>query len=310
MRRWSASAPRCGTLPPEAPRAARVTAGPTDRVSVVTVAHESAGALPGFLAALPPGLRLVLVDNASADGGAALAETAGAEVIRSPVNLGFGAGCNRGLAAVRSEFALLLNPDARLSEDALARLVEAADRFPDAAILAPVILGPGGARVRSWDAAQPRRRRLPRKRQGEPWPEGPLCAEFLSGACLLLRMSTGLRFDEGFFLYFEDDDLCAAARAAGHGLVLVPAASVLHEGGRSSAPSAAIEALKARHMAWSRLHYMAKWAGPRAARHEALRQVRRLAGKVVGHGLTLRRAKLRGDVAGLRGTIAWLRGRR
>ena len=287
-----------------------MTAGPIDRVSVVTVAHESAGALPGFLAALPAGLRLVLVDNASTDGAAALAEAAGAEVIRSASNLGFGAGCNRGLAAVRSEFALLLNPDARLSDGALALLVEAADRFPEAAILAPAILAPGGARVRSWDAGQVRRRRLPRRRDAEPWPEGPLCAEFLSGACLLLRMSAGLRFDEDFFLYFEDDDLCAAARAAGHGLVLIPAAAVLHEGGRSSTPSPAIEALKARHMAWSRLRFMAKWDGPAAARREAMRQVRRLAGKILGHGLTLRRAKLRGDVAGLRGAIAWLRGRR
>lgn len=279
------------------------------RVTAITVAHESASALTGFLAALPAGLRLVLVDNASTDGGALLARAAGAEVIRSETNRGFGAGCNLGLDAVTTEFALLVNPDARLSAEAVATLVAAAEAWPDAAILAPAIRDRGGERVRSWDAGQARRRRMPRRRAEEPWPEGPLCAEFLSGACLLLRVSAGLRFDEGFFLYFEDDDLCASARAAGHGLVLVPAAEVLHEGGRSSAPSAGIDRLKARHMAWSRLRFLAKREGEAEARREGLRQVRRLLGKTLGHALSGQAAKLRRDIAALAGTIAWLRGR-
>lgn len=282
--------------------------GSIARVTAVTVAHESASALTGFLQALPAGLRLVVVDNASTDGGAALARAAGAEVIRSEANRGFGAGCNLGLDAVATEFALLANPDARLTAEAVAALVDAADAWPDAAILAPMILGAGGRRVRSWDAGQARRRRLPRRRGDEPWPEGPLCAEFLSGACMLLRMSAGLRFDEAFFLFYEDDEICAAARAAGHGLVLVPAAQVLHEGGRSSAPSRAIDALKARHMAWSRLRFLAGREGEAAARREGLRQARRLAGKAVVHAITLQRAKLSRDAAALRGTLAWLRG--
>ncbi|MBP0464793.1 glycosyltransferase [Roseomonas sp. PWR1] len=286
-----------------------MTAAPLTRVTVVTVAHESATALAGFLAALPPGLGLVLVDNASTDGGAGLARAAGAEVIRSETNRGFGAGCNLGLDAVATEFALLANPDARLSAEAVATLVAAADAFPDAAILAPMIRDGAGGLVRSWDTGQARRRRMQRRPAGEPWPEGPLCAEFLSGACLLLRGSARLRFDEAFFLYFEDDDLCAAARAGGHGLVLLPAAEVLHEGGRSSAPSAAIDRLKARHMGWSRLHFLAKWEGEAEARREGLRQARRLLGKAAGHALTGQRAKLRRDVAALSGTIAWLRGR-
>ena len=283
--------------------------GPLGRVTAVSVAHESAAALAGFLQALPSGLRLVVVDNASTDGGAALARAAGAEVIRSEANRGFGAGCNLGLDAVATEFALLVNPDARLTVGAVAALVDAADAWPDAAILAPMILGPGGGPVRSWDAGQARRRRLPRRRDAEPWPAGPICAEFLSGACLLLRMSAGLRFDEAFFLFYEDDELCAAARAAGHGLVLVPGARVLHEGGRSSGPSRAIEALKARHMAWSRLHFLAKRDGEAEARREGLRQARRLASKAVGHALTLQRGKLGRNLAALRGTLAYLRGR-
>ena len=280
------------------------------RVCVVSIAYNSAAALRGMLASVPPGLGVIVVDNASADDSVAVAEAAGARVIRNGANLGFGAGCNIGMNAAETAFVLLANPDTRLDGKAIARLVAAADAFPDAAILAPMLCDETGARVRSWDVEQLHRRKLARKRDAEPWPEGPLCAEFLSGACLLLRASEGLRFDEAFFLFYEDDAICAAARAKGRALVLVPDAVMHHAGGGSSAPSQALSAFKARHMAWSRLHYMALMRGDLAARREAWARVWHHASKAFGHGLTLRFEKLRADMAGLGGTLAWLRGRR
>ena len=280
------------------------------RVCVVSVAYNSASALRGMLGSLPAGLAVIVVDNASRDDSAAVAEAAGARVIRNGANLGFGAGCNIGMAAAATEFVLLANPDTRLDGAAIARLVAAADAFPDAAILAPMLCDEAGARVRSWDVEQLHRRLLERKRDAEPWPEGPLCAEFLSGACLLLRASEGLRFDEAFFLFYEDDAICAAARAKGRALVLVPEAVMHHAGGGSSEPSRALSSFKARHMAWSRLHYMVLMRGDDAGKREAWARVRHHASKALGHGLTLQFDKLRADVAGLGGTVAWLRGKR
>jgi len=280
------------------------------RVCVVTVAYNSAAALRGMLEGVPPGLGVIVVDNASRDESAAVAEAAGARVIRNTANLGFGAGCNIGIDAAETEFVLLANPDTRLDAVAIAQLVAAADAFPDAAILGPTLCDEEGARVRSWDVEQLHRRKLSRKRGAEPWPEGPLCAEFLSGACMLLRASDGLRFDEAFFLFYEDDAICAAARAKGRALVLVPDAVVHHAGGDSSAPSQALSAFKARHLAWSRLHYMVLMRGAAAARREAWARVWHHASKTLGHGLTLRFGKLRADLAGLSGTLAWMRGRR
>jgi GT2 family glycosyltransferase len=280
------------------------------RVCVVTVAYNSAAALRGMLGSVPEGLAVIVVDNASGDVSAAVAEAAGARVIRNAANLGFGAGCNIGMAAAETEFVLLANPDTRLDAGAIARLVAAADAFPDAAILAPMLFDESGERVRSWDVEQLHRRLLSRKRGAEPWPEGPLSAEFLSGACMLLRASDGLRFDEDFFLFYEDDAICAAARAKGRSLVLVPDAMMHHAGGGSSVPSQALSAFKARHLAWSRLHYMVLMRGAAAARREAWARLWHHSGKAVGHGLTLRMEKLRADLAGLGGTLAWLRGKR
>jgi len=286
------------------------TSSALGRVCVVTVAYNSAAALRGLLGSVPEGVAVIVVDNASRDDSAAVAEAAGARVIRNAANLGFGMGCNIGMDAAETEFVLLANPDTRLDAGAIARLVAAADAFPDAAILAPMLCDENGERVRSWDVEQLHRRKLARKRGAEAWPEGPLCADFLSGACMLLRASDGLRFDEDFFLFYEDDAICAAARAKGRSLVLVPDAVMHHAGGGSSAPSRALSAFKARHMAWSRLHYMVLMQGSAAARREAWARVWHHSGKAVGHGLTLRLEKLRADIAGLGGTLAWLRGKR
>ena len=277
------------------------------RVTIVTVAYDSARVLGGFLESCPAVAAVIVVDNASRDASRSIAAEGGARVLQLPRNRGFGAGCNAGMAAAETEFVLLANPDSRLSAEAVHRLVAAADAFATAAILAPMIRDEDGSLVRSWDAAQARRRALPRRREAEPWPEGPLCAEFASGACMLLRARAGLRFDEALFLYYEDDDLCDAARTAGHAIVLVPDAVVTHAGGGSTTPSRALLRFKAHHMALSRLIHMAKRQGAAAARAEARARLRHHAGKALGHALTLRLAKLAGDLGGLSGTLAWMR---
>lgn len=282
---------------------------PLARVTVVTVTWCSAAQIGGFLAACPPAMPVILVDNASPDGTAALARAArpAALVLENAENLGFGTGCNQGLDRVGTEFALLANPDCRLDAAAISALVAAAEAFPEARLVAPRIEDSEGGPVRSWDVAQPRRRLLRRDRRAEPWPEGLFCAAFASGACLLLRPAQGLRFDPGYFLFYEDDDLCAQA-----GFALVqPAARVRHAGGASSPPDAATRWRKARHMAWSRLRFASRHGGgPASARRQGFGRLGHHAGRALGHALTLRGAKLWTDLAGLAGTLAWLAGRR
>ena len=254
-----------------------------------------------FIAALPTGTGLIVVDNASRDGTAdrisALAPLA--RTLRNEINRGFGAGCNAGLELVQTEYALLLNPDARLMPGALAALVAVADACLDAAIVAPAIAAPDGQRVRSYDVAQERRLAFPRKRSAEPWPEGPVCVDFVSGAAMLIRRVDGLTFDETLFLYYEDDEICAAARARGRSVVYVPAAVVKHEGGRSSPPSLRIRWLKAFHLARSRRIYHTRHGRP-----EIAKRLMHHAGKALGHAITFQVGKLVEDLAGFAGTLS------
>lgn len=283
-----------------------MSAAPLPRLTVVTVTYHSAGTIAGFLRSCPPGLPVVLVDNASTDDTIQVAKAARPDVtvLANAANLGFGAAANRGLEAAATEFALLANPDVRLSEGALAALVAAAETFPDHLLYAPLLLDEAGRPVRSWNVAQRRRPALSRRREAEPWPEGPVCVEFASGACLLFRPARGLRFDPGFFLFYEDDDLCQRAGGA----LLVPAARIAHAGGRSSGPVPGVAWRKAHCLAYSRLRFTALHdGGPAAARREAARRLLHHGGKALGHALTLRGGKLRTDLAGLAGTLAWLR---
>jgi len=278
------------------------------RVTVVTVTWQSAAVIVDFLASCPAGLSVVVVDNHSSDDTAALAEAArpGVTVIRNTANLGFGAAANQGLDASRTEYTLLANPDSRITPEALAALVAAAEAFPGHALIAPLLLDEAGRPVRSWNASQHRRRRLARDRGGEPWPEGPVCVEFASGACLLFRGADAPRFDDGFFLFYEDDDLCLRAGGA----LLEPAARVAHAGGRSSAPALGVTWRKARCMAWSRLRFTAlHGGGAAAARREGLGRLLHHGGKALGHALTLKGRRAVGDLGGLAGTLAWLTGR-
>ena len=283
-----------------------------ERVTAVIVTHHSGQVIGVCLQSLEGVGRIIVVDNASADDTRAIiARTApGAEVIRNTVGVGYGNGANQGLALVTGEFALLANPDSVMRPGALEELVAAADRYPDAALLAPTIVNSAGDIELSHDVSLFVRGDYG-KRDGETPPEGDCCAAYLSGAVNLARMSAVRQvgfFDPRLFLYYDDDDMCL--REAGHGLVLAPSAVAEHRGGGSVRPSAGYYWEKFWHMAWSRLYMEEKYRGAAAMRRLAVPAIVRYALKAVGHAVTLNRAKAWRDAARTRGSAAYLFGRR
>lgn len=182
-----------------------------------------AGLAPA-LAGLPD---VVVVDNASADDSAAQVARHLPRARWLPLgrNLGFGAANNAGAAGASAEFLLLLNPDCLPEPGALQALVDAADTWPDAAAVAPLLLGRRGEPDHSY------RWRSDRWASRGPGADGPACVGFASGACLLVRRQAFQRiggFDAGFFLYYEDDDLCLRLQDQAGALLLAPQARVQH----------------------------------------------------------------------------------
>jgi GT2 family glycosyltransferase len=225
-------------------------------VAVVVVSYNTREDLGACLRSLASPaattLEVVVVDNASEDGSAAAAraERSDARVIENPENVGFAAGANRGWRETKAPFVLFLNSDAEVqagSIDALAAVLEAR---PDVGIVGPRTLGADGRiQVSTGPRLTPlsewsQRRLVVGVREGRP--EALREAEFrharehepfwVSGSCLLVRRSALEHvsgFDEDFFLYEEDVDLCARVRAAGWRVVFTPAATVRHRLGRS-----------------------------------------------------------------------------
>ena len=197
------------------------------RITVLVVTFNSAHCLP----ALGQGLQglpwVTVIDNASAD--ATLAQVAQhlpqARLLKQARNLGFGAANNLGWQAATTEFVLLLNPDCVCTPEAIAQLVRTADAHPGASTVAPQLLG----RKHELDISY--RWRVDGWASRGPGADGPCCVGFVSGAVMLIRRSALQQvqgFDEGFFLYYEDEDLCLRLIDQAGPIVVDPAAQVQH----------------------------------------------------------------------------------
>jgi len=174
-------------------------------------------------------VEIVVVDNASTDASLDLLHSVpGIELIVSDRNAGFGGGVNLGARAARGEFLALLNPDASAHPDWLAAVVPWMVRgkidFGSTAVYAgPHPWFDGGRFLRPLGATAVQRG----------------ASDWVSG-CALVAGSAAFRalggFDEGFFLYFEDVDLCLRARTAGYRVGVLERPLVDHpKDGRSSA---------------------------------------------------------------------------
>ena len=193
--------------------------------------------------------------------------------IQSGRNGGFAFGCNIGMAAGEAPYVLFLNPDARISPEGIAALQAGLESEPDVAIAGPRILEEDGSLVHSmrrfqrvgstWATALFLHRVI-----RAPWAneiirdpaayERVAHPEWLSGACMFTRRSAleplgG--FDEGYFLYGEDMDLCARVRGAGHQVRFEPGAVARHEGGQSAPRTSLYAVLAASRTRFARRHY-------------------------------------------------------
>jgi GT2 family glycosyltransferase len=254
------------------------------RLAVVIVSHNARVELERCLESFhahPPATphEIVVVDNASSDGSAAVARRwADVRVIGLEENTGFARGCNTGIRASDAPLILLFNSDALAPAGAVDALVAALERRPDAAAAGPRIVDESGApelsfgqmfgplgelRLKTLKSLYRRGWRFAHARVARDTTR-PHEPDWVTGACLLVRRpdaeAVGL-LDERFFMYFEDVDFCAALRARGRRILFVPEAEIVHVRGASarSHPAAAARAYRRSQIALYRKHQPA-WA--------------------------------------------------
>ncbi|MEX2659937.1 MAG: glycosyltransferase family 2 protein [Acidimicrobiales bacterium] len=260
------------------------------RLDVVIVTYRSATYLPVCLEALSNDAHVVVVENASGDDAPELAETAGAKVVRNATNRGFAAAANQGASMGSGEVVLFLNPDAVVGEADLSKLVTTLESDEELAAVGPRLVSPDGVEQRPWWAfPSPSSTWLEAlglhrvRRWAEADGQG-----FVVGACMLVRRSALDEvdgFDERFWLYGEEADLCRRLWGAGWTVRLVSEATALHIGGASGET---VSDVTFEHFQRGAEHFIAKHHGRWGLLSHRL-------GLLVGSALRLPVLVLRGD---------------
>ena len=220
----------------------------------------------------------IVVDNGSADG--TIAQLQGIPEVRllaNERNVGFGAAVNQAMRALRKEretegdaegpenaaLLLILNPDCQLQPGAFRALVEALDTHPECAIAAPRLVNADGSLQASargepnawtglfgrhalltkfFPSSAAARRNLPAQDLVDAGVESA-AVDWVMAAAMLVRRKPFDEvggFDERYFLYWEDADLCRRLRGRGWTTRYVPRAVVKHAGGASAATDSAL----------------------------------------------------------------------
>jgi N-acetylglucosaminyl-diphospho-decaprenol L-rhamnosyltransferase len=200
--------------------------------------------LDAVLAQSLPVQRVLVVDNASTDGsGDALATShPTVQVLNLPVNTGFAGGANAGVRAVDEPFVAVLNSDAEPAPDWHERLVTAPQEDDIWAWGGILVAADTGLVESAADCYHPQGYAFKALR-GKPLsalPSEPYEVFAPPGAAPVFRREVFLAlggYDERFFLYYEDIDLCFRAALRGHRAVVVPTAHVRHLGGASGQPA-------------------------------------------------------------------------
>lgn len=230
--------------------------------------------LADFFSALdaPFTFTFTVVDNNSTDGSQEFLESRpDVDYLQTGENLGYGRGINGGVAATDSKYVCVLNTDVILNRDALVKLWSFLEERPDAGICAPRIAYADGrdqgmvfkaslfALYANWFAkllASREKGRIARA-------AAPLRVDGVMGAFFLMRRSvipSPALFDKDFFLFYEDTALAHTLKNNGVACYLVPAANIMHLGGKSGSANSVASFYQNRYL------YVTKFYGARHAK--------------------------------------------
>lgn len=211
-----------------------------------------ANCLHSVVEATPPGTyKIWVVDNGSTDGTQDMLASAYPQVrlIQNQENVGFARANNQAINEGAGKYVLLLNPDTIIHPGSLEIMKNFLRETPSAGAVGPLVYNPNGTLQTSAYPAPTLFRELWRLfhldklipigsyRQSDWEHDRPREVENLLGACILVRRSVlnqiGL-FDEHYFMYSEEIDLCFRMRRAGWQIYWLPEASIVHFGGQST----------------------------------------------------------------------------
>ena len=227
-------------------------------LSVLIVSYQSDYVIENCINSIDSEIEIIVIDNA---GNNQLKEKIEAKYknvkcILSKENLGMGAGNNLGIKNVNKDFVLILNPDVTLEKSSIDEMILASKEIENFGIIAPL----------SVKSEYPNYN----LKKGENYnPIKPFKVKSVDGYAMLLNLKKLKKldnfyfFDENFFLYLENEDLCMRLEKRDENIYIIPKSRINHLGGKAVDPKykKEIEYLRNWHWMWSKFYYNKKHYG-------------------------------------------------
>ena len=227
-------------------------------LSVIIVSYKSDHVIENCITSIDSEIEIVVVDNSNNDKFKDKIETKYKNVkcILSKKNLGMGGGNNLGIKNVKKDFALILNPDVALENNSMNELMVASKEIGNFGIISPI-------------SSKDEYPNYILKKDHNFDPDKPFKVKSVDGYAMLLNLKKLKKienfnfFDENFFLYLENEDLCKRLIEKNEDIYIVPKSKIHHLGGKAVDPKYKneIEYLRNWHWMWSKFYFNKKHYG-------------------------------------------------
>jgi len=171
--------------------------------------------------------------------------------ILSKSNLGMGAGNNIGIKYAKTDYVMILNPDVQLELNTLNEIYSCSKNLDNFSIISPISSDLNFPNYGMFDKQKALAKNFPFK------------VDYIDGYAMLLnkkKFKNDLYFDENFFLYLENNDLCLRVKKEGGSIFVIPTAKIKHGGGKTvdSKYKNEVELSRNWHWMWSKFYYNKK----------------------------------------------------
>ena len=227
-------------------------------LSVIIVSYRSEHVIENCINSIDSEIEIIVIDNSNNDELKKKIESKYQNVrcILSKENLGMGAGNNLGIKNVNKDFVLILNPDVTLESDSLKEIFAVSSEIDNFGIIAPI-------------SSKHEYPNYVLKKGQDFNPDKPFKVKSVDGYAMLLNLKQLKRidnfnfFDENFFLYLENEDLCKRLIEKNEDIYIIPKSKINHLGGKAVDPKykKEIEYLRNWHWMWSKFYFNKKHYG-------------------------------------------------
>ena len=229
-------------------------------ISVIIVSFKSDHVIHKCIKSIDKSIDILVVDNSNNYEFKKNVERKYKNVkcILSNNNIGMGAGNNLAIKNLKKKFALILNPDVLLKKNTIKEIIEASKNIKSFAILAPIS-----------DQKENLNYKLENNEIDKVDESSPFKVKSVDGFAMLLNIKKLKKiknfnfFDENFFLYLENDDLCKRIIDYKENIYVIPRSKIKHLGGKAVNPKYKneIEFSRNWHWMWSKFYYNKKHYG-------------------------------------------------